>query len=413
MKDYGNGSEKEIVFVRDKIFNEGDEKELEQNIFPKNFSFNLECQKINNTLDSQTKFNIEFQNLIEFVKESSHYRDLNGNRIVSKGELLPTPYQRLEKINQDIRNFYENKLSPKKCLLMIKNMKNKNYKLLNNLKVLNTLNDRYRSKSKNNISLKKIKTSFEKPFNRILNISKSISNKSLQSNIFLSINKNKIKVNPNKTNFDTIPNSFDKQSINNNKVCLSEASKKSKIKYFPSLQFNEINFWKSKLLYQKPSNKNNNRDNIIEDNKKYDNYLNELNRNKEKLNNFLFNISRKDYNEILNKTNKDKIYGNKNKVKDFSKELNKYNTLQFNLNKLFKRDKVNKDKIIINIKQSKKNFTKKNKIEFKTITTNMNSINKKLSLKNDDFVNKLFNRTDKNKSYKSFDIHKQRMEIYY
>ena len=412
MQANDNELEKDIAFVRDRIFNEGDEKEIEQNVYPKNFPFNLECQKLNKVLDSQTKFNIELQNLIDFVRESSYYRDLNGNRIVPNGELLPTPYQRIERINQDIKNFYDNKLNSRKCLLMIKNIKNKDYRLLNNLNDLNKLNDRYRSKSKNNISSKKIKTTFEKSFNRGLNISKSVNNKILQNNIFHSFNKKNYRLYHNKTNFDTISNSLEKYN-NNNKVCLSESSNKPKIKYFPNFQFNQINFWKSKLLYQKPTNKYNNRENIIEDNKKYDNYLTKLNRNKEKLNNLLFNISRKDYNEILNKTNKDKNYGNRTKAKDFTKELNKYNTFQLKLNKLFQRDKENIDKKLINIKQSKDNFTETKRIEYKTITANMNNINRKLSLKNDDYINKISNKTDKYKNHKSFDAHKERMKVYY
>ena len=137
---------------------------------------------------------------------------------------------------------------------MIKNIKNKDYRLLNNLNDLNKLNDRYRSKSKNNISSKKIITTFEKSFNRGLNISKSVNNKILQNNIFHSFNKKNYRLYHNKTNFDTISNSLEKYN-NNNKVCLSESSNKPKIKYFPNFQFNQINFWKSKLFYQKPTNK--------------------------------------------------------------------------------------------------------------------------------------------------------------
>ena len=136
---------KNMKIIRDSI-NTYDEEENEEN---KNIEFNLEYRKIINTKDLNSKFISELKSLTDFVKERSYYRDIYGNRITPKGEWMPTPYQKLEKINKKIRNYYYNRQKSKKIPLIVQNSKN----ALNNSKL--NLSERQKNKSKNYFSLKK------------------------------------------------------------------------------------------------------------------------------------------------------------------------------------------------------------------------------------------------------------------
>ena len=62
---------------------------------------------------------------------------------------MPTPYQKLEKINKKIRNYYYNRQKSKKIPLIVQNSKN----ALNNSKL--NLSERQKNKSKNYFSLEK------------------------------------------------------------------------------------------------------------------------------------------------------------------------------------------------------------------------------------------------------------------
>ena len=92
--------------------------------------FNLEYQKFKFPPNNQAKFTKEFQKLIEFVKESNLYRDINGNKITKRGKLLLTPFQKIRKINDEIKTYFENKINRKKNQLIIKNIKNKKNEFL-------------------------------------------------------------------------------------------------------------------------------------------------------------------------------------------------------------------------------------------------------------------------------------------
>ena len=412
--------------VRDRIFTGNEEKEketeLEENKHQKNNNINLECHKIVNTQDEHTKFTIELQNLINFVKERSYYRDLNGNRITSNGKMVPTPYQKLEKINQDIRNFYENKLNKKSTTLIIENSRKRNFKINPNLNII----DAFKNKSKNSYSSEKYSKSKEKPvFTKILTNSKSVKNKSIQSNISLMTNNNIIELIPPS---DQIIGSIANSNNKCNKICLTENYKTQNGMYFPN--FKQINFWEEKMLNQK-MNKNNDIENISQNNTKNSEYLTEyIRKNKEKLNNLLFRINKNDLNNIINKNKKSLKYNYKSKTRDFSSEINKYELLKSNMDKLLKSDKT-KSKVEINTRLSTDNFNNKktNENKFNTISMDMNhtksfKMNKNLTLKNKSFKNHCYDNIDKYKTindkdfnkykkFKSFDIHKFRMKIYY
>ena len=420
-------NERYCNIVRDKIFTGNEEKEneteLEENKPQKNNNINLECHKIVNTQDEHTKFAIELQNLINFVKERSYYRDLNGNRITSNGKMMPTPYQKLEKINEDIRNFYENKLNKKSTTLIIENSRKRNFKINPNLNII----DASKNKSKNSFSSEKYSKSKEKPvFTKILTNSKSVKNKSIQSNISLMTNNNIIElIPPSEQIIGSIANSNNKC----NKICLTENYKTQNGRHFPN--FKTFNFWEEKML-NKNLNKNNDIENISQNNTKNSQYLTEyIKKNKEKLNNLLFRINKNDLNNIINKNKKSLKYNYKSKTRDFSSEINKYELLKSNMDKLLKADKV-KSQFEINTRLSTDNFINKKTSEnkFNTISMDMNRtksfrINKNLTLKNKEFKkNNCYDNIDKYKTindkdfnkykkFKSFDIHKFRMKIYY
>ena len=419
-------NERYCNFVRDRIFtgNEEKEKELEENKNQKNNNINLECHKIVNTQDGHTKFTIELQNLINFVKERSYYRDLKGNRITSNGKMMPTPYQKLEKINQDIKNFYENKLNKKSTTLIVENSRKENLKINPNLNIV----DIFKNKSKNSCSSEKYTKSKEKPvFTKILTNSKSVNNKSIQSNISLMTNNNIIELIPPS---DHIIESIANSNNNNkyNKVCLTEEYKNQKKRHLPN--FKQINICQEKMLNQN-LNKNNDIVNISKNNTKNSKYLTEyIKKNKEKLNNLLFRINKNDLNIFINKNKKLLKYNYKSKTRDFSSEIKKYDLLKSNLDKLYKSDKT-KSKFEINSRSSRDKFIDTKTIEnkFNTISVDENhtksfKINKNLTLKNKDLNNNFYDNIDKYKTindrdfnkykkFKTFDIHKYRMKIYY
>ena len=72
----------------------------------------------NSLLGLISKFNEEFQKLVDFVKESNLYRDIYGNKITKKGKLLLTPFQRIRKLNDEIKAYYENKNNKKTSQLI-------------------------------------------------------------------------------------------------------------------------------------------------------------------------------------------------------------------------------------------------------------------------------------------------------
>jgi hypothetical protein len=184
-------------------------------------------------------------------------------------------------------------------------------------------------------------------------------------------------------------------------------------------------------MLNKNMNKNNDIDNISQNNKKNSEYLTEyIRKNKEKLNNLLFRINKNDLNNIINKNKKSLKYNFTSKTRDFSSEINKYDLLKSNMDKLLKLDKT-KIKFENNTRPSTDNFikTKVRENKFKTINVDTNhtksfKMNKKLFFKNKDLKNICYDNIDKYKTindkdfnkykkYKSFDIHKFKMKIYY
>jgi len=77
-----------MKMIRDSI-NICVEEENEEN---KNLEFNLEYRKIIRTKDINSIFTLELKSLTDFIIERSEYRDLNGNRITTRGEFMTTPY---------------------------------------------------------------------------------------------------------------------------------------------------------------------------------------------------------------------------------------------------------------------------------------------------------------------------------
>jgi len=423
-------NERYCNIVRDRIFTENEEKErkreMEENKNLKNSKINLEYHKIVNTQDGHTKFTIELQNLIDFVKERSYYRDLKGNRITPNGKLAPTPYQKLEKMNQDIKNYYENKLTKKSTTLLVENSRKRKLLLNPNFNIINTINNSSRNRSKNSYSSKRFSKSKEKTtFSKVLSIPKEIKNKCIQNNISLITNNNVIElIPPNEPTLESLTN-----YSNSNQVCLTENYKNLKSRRLPNCKFKQINFWKEKLLYRK-MNENNDMVNLSQNNTKNSQYMTEyIKKNKEKLNNLLLRINKNDLNNILNK-NKNLTSNCKSKTRDFSSEINKYDLAKLNMDHLFKQDKnFNKYELnTLNTRTTKDNFTntKKSENKFNTISMEMNhtksfKINKNLALKNKDLKNNRYDNINKYrtinnndfKKFKSIDIHKFSMKSYY
>ena len=354
---------KKMKIIRDSINTNGEE-ETEEN---KNIEFNLEYRKIINTKDINSKFTSELKSLTDFVKERSYYRDINGNRITPRGEWMPTPYQKLEKINKKIRNYYYNRQKSKKIPLIVQNSKN----FYNNNNKLN-LSERQKNKSKNYFSLKKYVKSLEKAnYSKILNSSKYSSKKNDASQSF----------------------------NNNNKKCMSETAYHKRYK----------------ILKKKPVslNKFNNRDNIYaknSKNSKYTDYITEYNKiNKE----ILYNLTLKtklnsDIKHILNSNaNHDKLI-NKSKTKNCINEIDKYKLKQFN------NKNKSRDRLILNATQKESFMNKINNINFNSFRANKNLTLKNIMMNND---NKSLESIDKNnnssfnknmnkyKTFKNFVVH--------
>ena len=346
--------------IRDKIITNNEEVNEENK--NQNFPFNLEFHKIINIKDGKSKFNTELQKLIDFVKNSNHDRDIDGNRIVSNGQLTPTPYQRLEKVNQDIKDYYENKLKIRNIPLIVKNSRNRilddNFNFFNKSKSINKNNTKNNNKNKNYYSLKKYLKTFEKSnISKALSNSNSVkSNKDGTSNITISSIINKFKLSPStKSNINDSNNIFFKSSENNK--FLSETYNNYQSTFFKDIQLSQSNFRKSKILFPQSLTKYSNRDNFFQSQKKfskYNNYITEYNRsNKEKMDNLLFKIDRNDIYNILNKNKKTFYLNNKsnksiNKVKNITKEINNRDIIQFNIDQMFKQDKKYENKLVLN-----------------------------------------------------------------
>ena len=356
--------------IREKIFTDNEEREKEKKIeeekLPKNFAFNLEYQKILNPNNGQSKITSELNKLIKFIRERYYYRDINGNRIKPKGELLPTPFQKMEKLNEDIKSYYANKINRKNSPFILKNHRNKQIFLKNNYNIYKSLSVERKRTNKNYFSSKKLTKAFEEiNLNNNLNNNRALENRGLQKNITLLINNNMNKQNNKKNNTEN-------KDI---KVCLSETYNKRRKKFFSDLQFNQINFWKTNMLYPLSLNSNHKIDNIFGKTTKYKNFISEYKkRNNDILSDKIPKINKNEKNKTFNNTKSFKesnFY--KQKTKDISKGLNKYNLIQFNMNQLIKQDKEHQDKIVLNMRRTYNKFNNINMMENKTINVNIDN----------------------------------------
>ena len=357
--------------IREKIFTDNEEREKEEKIeeekLPKNFAFNLEYQKILNPNNGQSKITSELNKLIKFIRERYYYRDINGNRIKPKGELLPTPFQKMEKLNEDIKSYYANKINRKNSPFILKNHRNKHIFLKNNCNIYKSLSVERKRTNKNYFSSKKLTKAFEEiNLNNNLNNNRTLENRGLQKNVTLLINNNMNKQNNKKNNTEN-------KDI---KVCLSETYNKRRKKFFSDLQFNQINFWKTNMLYPLSLNSNHKIDNICGKTTKYKNFISEYKkRNNDNLSDKIPKINKNEKNKTFNNTKSFKesnFY--KQKTKDISKGLNKYNLIQFNMNQLIKPDKEHQDKIVLNMRRTYNKFNNINMMENKTINVNIDNI---------------------------------------
>ena len=410
--------------IRDKIITSNEEVNEEKK--NENFPLNLEFHKIINIQDGKSKFNTELQNLMDFVKNSSHYRDLDGNRIVSNGQLTPTPYQRLERVNKDIKDYYENKLKIRNVALIVKNSRNRifdnNFDAFNKTKI-NNKND---TNSKKYYSLKKYLKTYEKPnISKALSNSSSVkSNKDGTSNITISSIINKFKLSPSsKSNISDSNNIFFK--TNDNNKLLSETFNNYKTSFFKDIQISHSNFRKPKIIFPHSLTKYGNRDNFFFSQKKiskYTNYITENNNknNKEKIDNLLFKIDRNDIFNIFNKNKKTFYLNNRTnksmtKVKNITKEINNRDIIQFNIDQLFKQDKKYENKLVLNTIPSKGNFINLKMEKNKQISVNVYDINSfgfnnmtfkssSEKINNDKIIHK-------QKTYKTFDTYKSKKDF--
>ena len=319
----------------------GEEEETKSYKNSTSSDFNLEYQKFKFPPNNQAKFTKEFQKLIEFVKESNLYRDINGNKITKRGKLLLTPFQKIRKINDEIKTYFENKINRKKNQLIIKNIKNKKNEFL---RVYNFNSERSKiiSKDKNksrNLILNNYK---EKHYGTMDKLSfKSNINKELKPII-----NNKVKTNENFKNFFSLTKKDNNHSIK---------------KYFNDSEFNQINFWKPKITKIDSFNKTNYLVQRMSQTTRNKNFITEYNnRNERELYNHLhkyINIKKIKRNRmaIESKTTEET---NKN-----NKEREKYKLFQFDLYQLIKPNPKYKGKIILNTRSSITNIKNNIKID--------------------------------------------------
>ena len=331
--------------------------------------FNLEYQKYKVPPNSHAKFAEEFQKLVKFVQESNLYRDINGKKITKKGKLLPTPFQKLRKLNEEIKIYYEKKMNKKKSQLIIKNYRNSESELNKLFK--------FNSERRKIIPIKKI-----------MNKSKNSSNNKIKNKHFLIMNKLGLDINSNKDLKSIVNNNIKSKTVDfKNFLYLSNTPPNMhRTKYFNDQKFNQINFWKAKMI--KPNSPNSfckthyfDKEKVKYSRKK--NYITEYNNKlKEKLNKSIhrtINIKKIDRNSVM--------YESKT-IEEFDK--GKYRLIQFNLNQLIKPSPKYKDKIILNTKTFLTDVKNKKKVEDKKIDEdNKKMQNKNINVNMDDSASKV------------------------
>ena len=337
--------------------------------------FNLEYQKYKVPPDNHAKLKDELHKLIKFVKECNIYRDIYGNKITKKGKSSLTPYQRIKKLNDEIKTYYENKCNKKTSQLIIKNYSSKEKDQYTNFNFNNEIKKILLKKKYNNMKLKKWKMNEFKDKHYLTMNKLNLENEEKEL-------KNIIK-----KKFRAETNTFRK-----NFLCLSNTSNNCRNKYFDADNYNQINFSKAKILKPNSFYNKNNFDKDWSIKPKYKDYLNSRNyieKNGKNKNNEKVNLLRKTIN--IKKISRNNAFS-ESKTTDDNLEKYKYKLIQFNLNKLIKPSLKYKDKIVLNTKNdfakikkivnndNKKeenlieNKTKKNKIIYVNMTHNSNDL---------------------------------------
>ena len=330
---------KKNIFL-DKLITEEEETKSRKNSTSSDFK--LEYQKFKLPPNTQAKFTQEFQKLIELVKESNLYRDINGNKITKKGKLLLTPFQKIRKINDEIKTYFDNRINKKNSQLIIKNIMNKEDEYL---KVFNFNSERnkiiksYQNKSRNIISNKYN----EKHYITMGKLSfKNIMNKELKP----IINKKRKNKENRKIYFSL---------INQSNHCIK--------KYFNDSEFNQVNFWNPKIIKNEPLNKTNYFAQKMPQTIRNQNFITEYNnKNYRELNNHLhkyINIKKVKRNK-MDIESKSPEETNKN-----DKERAKYKLFQFDLHQLIKPNPKYKGKIVLNTRSFITNIKNNIKIDGK------------------------------------------------
>ena len=321
----------------------------------KKFDFNLELQKLANVPvtkeQKDSKFHQELENLINFYKNSRLYRDINGNRITQKGKIMLTPYQKMIKINEEIKNFYDNKMNKTTSPLIVKNNLTTNGYLFNKKKnydrktIIQNLKKNSSNKFKildNNYKIIKLKNKIKPKKNyyndfsqtcpdrhNIKSINNSINNLNKEDHDHYCLSEIPIK----KKKFDNIT-LIDKKivsTLSNLKYAKNYSSLNSKKrlnKYFYDSDFNQINKWELKLLTP--------------------NITDQYSQRQKTLSNF----SREHNITCSSKFSKDFHSYTQNKFGNVSKRLKNYNLIQFNMNHLLKKDLKHKNKFILNVRKN-------------------------------------------------------------
>jgi predicted double-glycine peptidase len=143
-------------------------------------------------------------------------------------------------------------------------------------------------------------------------------------------------------------------NFKNNFLCISNASSHSRNKFFNVEKFNQINYWRTRILKTNEIFKKDNIDKELSIISKYKKYINsknnilvnknETNKNK---NNEKINSLRKTIN--IKKINRNKMLI-ESKTIDENLDKYKYKLIQFNLNRLIKPSLKYKNKEVLNTK---------------------------------------------------------------
>lgn len=362
-----NNIRKPTKIFLDKLTSEKEIPKLNNN---SSFSdFNLEYQKYKVPPNSHAKFTEEFQKLVEFVKESNLYRDINGNKITKKGKLLPTPFQKLRKLNEEIKIYYENKMNKKKSQLIIKNYRNSE----------NDLNKVYKFNSERRKII---------PIKKIVNKPKNSSINGIKNKYFLTMNKLGLDINSNKDLKPIVNNNIKSKTVDfKNFLYLSNTPPNfQRTKYFNDQEFNQINFWKAKMIKPNSPNsfcKTTYCDKEIMKPSRKKNYITEYNNKiKEKLNKSIHRTIN------IKKFNRNDMMCESKTIEEIDK--GKYKLIQFNLNQLIKPSPKYKDKIILNTRTFLTSVKNKEKVEDKKIDEdNKKMKNKNINVNMDDSASKV------------------------